>query len=103
MLHVRRRLTATHQIAHLQSNITKNNSLAGNAWDGSFIEGDQTMALLTAYLAYTARREASRKTASAARGIFSRAKAFFRTSGEAFAEAQQLRRVMARQQPFVDS
>jgi hypothetical protein len=82
---------------------TKNNSLAGNAWDGSFIEGDQTMALLTAYLAYTARREASRKTASAARGLFGRAKALLRTSGEAFAEAQELRRVMARQQPFVDS
>ena len=61
------------------------------------------MALITAYLAHTARRRAVSTTASAARSFFTGLKAFFRTTAEALSEAQELRRVMARKQPFIDT
>jgi hypothetical protein len=70
--------------------------------DGFFTKGNQTMALVTAYLARTAQRSAGRATASAARSFFSRIARFFRIAGEAVSEAQELRRSLTAKHPFID-
>ena len=97
--YVRGSLVALHQITHLHLN-DKSKTL-GNAWDGS-LEGDQTMALVTAYLARTARRRAGHATASTARTAFGRLAAFVRAIQQALFEAQELRRVMTQKYPFTD-
>ena len=60
------------------------------------------MALLTAYLAHTARRKARRATVTAARTGLDRIGAFIRSTRQALSEAQELRRSMTEKYPFTD-
>ena len=62
-------------------------------------KGDRNpMALVTAYLARTAQRGAGRATVN----VFTRIVAVFRHIDRVLAEAEQMRRVMARKYPHLD-
>jgi hypothetical protein len=60
------------------------------------------MALVTAYLARTAQRNAGRTTASGARNLIDRLTSFIRAACIAMSEARELRRVMTQNSPFID-
>ncbi len=59
------------------------------------------MALLTAYLARTAQRNAVQAAVSPAGDVFARIATFVRAAAEALSQAQEMRRVMARKYPFM--
>jgi hypothetical protein len=73
----------------------------GNAL-GWLLSGVQTLALITAYLARTAQRNAGRTTATAKRSLFERIALVARTVSSAASEAREMRRAMTQKYPFID-
>jgi len=93
-------LAAPQQITQLRSS-NKNTSWERLGWLSA--KGTQTMALLTAYLAHTARRRAGRAIVSAARTSFRQLHVFLHAVRQALAEAQELRRTLSARHPFIDT
>lgn len=60
------------------------------------------MALVTAYLARTAQRKSGHIATSIGRRIFDQLAMFWRVTGQALTEAQEMRRAMAQKHPFTD-